>query len=201
MRYLSWFFCCALMFGIGPVVCPECISEYSDEFSRSTRWTGRLHRPKRHGGRLRCRPGEVTGLSLLVGSWPLELDGTRILLVNPDQSQTHAIWDGNGACGAVLPTKPLWAGPICSDPRAVATIDLSTPLSGEGIGCASCTWERGHPFPDLKIDLLGPGVKGAPIPRRATSTAANTDDGSCILPFSETDVARRAPSVGLPSGL
>ena len=198
MRYLSWIFCCALMFGIGPTssaqVGPtssaqECISEYSDEFF--------VFNP---GGPADCTgqnamvavsdvvSGEVTGLSLLVGSWPLELTGTRILLVNPDQSQTHAIWDGNAACTPDSPNETLvdWTN-LLGPSGGFATIDLSTPLSGEGNWTCIVHLGTGDiPFLDLKIDLLGPGCEGCTNSTACNfDPAANTDDGSCILPFSE----------------
>jgi hypothetical protein len=190
-RVLSWIFLFALVVGGAmPSSAQVCVSDQADEFIGFS-----------PGGPANCvgQPsvlatsvevtGEVTGVSILLGSWPLDLTGTRILLVNPDQTQTHAIWEGGGGCGSGSPNETVvgWNN-LLGPTGGSADIELSSSLSGEGIWTCYIHWGSmvDFSFGSLKIDLMGPGCTGCTNPSACNYDAtATTDDGTCVLPFND----------------
>ena len=140
-----------------------------------------------NSGEVNGSVGEVT----LTFASPLNLQGSQLLIVNPDGSERHLLSDVDvDPCGvnATSFTPVNWADILQSN-TFTATYQLSIPLVGDGIwDCgfrlAADDWGQAVA---LSVDLSGTCNEGDGCTNLNAcnyDATAQQDDGSCVLPFS-----------------
>ena len=131
--------------------------------------------------------GEIT----LTFAAPLNLQGSQLLLVNPDGSERHLLSDiDEDPCGINATSfTPVDWGEIMASNTFSVTYQLSLPLVGDGVWqcgfrLASDDWGQAVV---LAVDLSGVCNLGGGCTNPIAcnyDASAQQDDGSCVLPFS-----------------